>query len=221
MPLRPYLVIFYLLGLPLSSFAGSTETPSFVIPFDDFDETALQAEVSKQALAFLGTLHEHWGKNPSAIRAAVTGTIRDDQQGKLIYLRNVGDHGALEGYEFRQDILVRGQYLLLQRPLNRLNEFIDYYQRVKQTVTEQYGQPSLDHIVWENDLYQPVPDYWGVAVMMGQLRYQAKWETEEGTITLDLTGDHHSRLAMNYTSRRFGQPERIALALERAGQPLE
>jgi hypothetical protein len=52
--------------------------------------------------------------------------------------------------------------------------------------------------VWDNDLYQPVPDYWGVAVLIGHLHYHAAWETAEGTITLELTGNRHSRLFLEY-----------------------
>jgi hypothetical protein len=176
--------------------------PAFTIPFDEIDEAALQTEVSKQALTFLQTLQTHWGENPDRLRHTVSGRIERDEQGRLIYLRNLSDHGVLEGYEFRQESLVRGQYVVLQRPLNGLNEFIGYYQALKQTLTDAYGRPAQDTVVWDNDLYQPLPDYWGVAVMIGHLRYHATWETAEGTMTLELTGNHHSKLFLEYKSRR-------------------
>jgi hypothetical protein len=101
--------------------------------------------------------------------------------------------------------LVRGQYIVLQRPLNGLNEFIGYYHTLKDQLTDTYGTPSQDQIVWENDLYQPLPDYWGVAVMIGHLHYHANWETPEGTMTLELTGNRHSRLFLEYRSRNAGR----------------
>jgi hypothetical protein len=67
-----------------------------------------------------------------------------------------------------------------------------------------YGEPQLDRVVWDNDLYQPLPDYWGVAVMIGHLHYHAAWETAEGTITLELTGNRHSRLFLEFKSTRQG-----------------
>jgi hypothetical protein len=205
---------FFLAVLIFASPAWPAETqvapPTFAIPFDDFDEATLQAEVSKQVLAFLETLRGHWGENAATLRAVVIGSIRDDEQGKLVYLRNIGEHGVLEGYEFRLDLLVRGQYIVLQRPLNSLNEFIGYYQAVKRTLTERFGAPSQDRVVWDNDLYQPVPDYWGVAVMMGFLHYHAMWHTQDGLLTLDLTGNHHSKLTINYYSKGFLSPERVA-----------
>lgn len=172
--------------------------PTFTIPFDENDEATLQAEVTKQVLTFLQTVQAHWGQDPETLRLSVAGTVEHDEVGKLIYLRNLSDHGVLEGYEFRHETLVRGQFILLQRPLNGLNEFIDYYRTLKEQLTAAYGSPTNDQTVWENDLYQPVPDYWGVAVLIGHLHYHAAWETAEGTITLELTGNRHSRLFLEY-----------------------
>lgn len=180
------------------------QPPPDSVPFDDVDDTTLQAEVTKQALAFLGTLHRHWGEAPERLRTAVSGDIERDEQGKLIYLRNIHDHGVLEGYEFRQESLIRGQYIVLQRPLYGLNEFIGYYTSLKQALNAVYGEPMLDRIVWDNDLYQPLPDYWGVAVMIGHLHYHATWETAEGTIVLELTGNRHSKLFLEFKSARAG-----------------
>jgi hypothetical protein len=150
--------------------------------------------VTKQVLTFLQRVEAHWGQQPDALRLSVAETVERDGEGKLIYLRNLADHGVLEGYEFHHESLVRGQYILLQRPLNGLNEFIGYYRTLKEQLTTTYGSPTNDQTVWDNDLYKPVPDYWGVAVLIGHLHYHATWETADGTITLELTGNQHSRL---------------------------
>jgi hypothetical protein len=172
--------------------------PTLTIPFDERAEATLEAEVTRQVLTFLQTVQAHWGQHPEALRLSVAGTVKRDEEGKLIYLRNLSDHGVLEGYEFRHESLVRGQYILLQRPLNGLNEFIDYYRSLKELLTTTYGDPTNDQTVWDNDLYQPVPDYWGIAVLIGHLHYHAAWETADGTITLELTGNRHSRLFLEY-----------------------
>ncbi|HSB44978.1 MAG TPA: hypothetical protein VLD60_08205 [Nitrospira sp.] len=200
---------FLILAIATIPAIGLAELPDFGppdagVPFDDIDDATLQAEVTKQALAFLDNLHSHWGETPDRLRTTVAGEIERDEQGTLIYLRNISDHGVLEGYEFKRESLVRGQYIVLQRPLNGLNEFIGYYEALKRTLIETYGIPLHDRIVWDNDLYQPVPDYWGVAVMIGHLHYHAAWETAEGTLTLELTGNRHSKLFLEYKSRVEG-----------------
>ena len=174
--------------------------PTVTIPFDEQDEVNLQAEITKQVLTFLQRVEAHWGQQPDALRLSVAGTVERDGEGKLIYLRNLADHGVLEGYEFHHESLVRGQYILLQRSLNGLNEFIGYYRTLKDQLTTTYGSPTNDQTVWDNDLYEPVPDYWGVAVLIGHLHYHATWETADGTITLELTGNQHTRLFLEYRS---------------------
>lgn len=204
---RSLLITCALVLSPLPALAEDAALPSvpaFAIPFDEIDEATLQAEVSRQASLFLRTVQSHWGHNRKALLGFVEGEIGQDEQGKLVYQRNLSDHGVLEGYEFRQDSLVRGRFVVLQRPLNGLNEFIGYYTSLKQKLTGLYGQPLQDRIVWENDLYQPVPGYWGVAVMIGYLHYHAVWETDDGTITLELTGDRRSKLSLEYDSGRTG-----------------
>lgn len=171
-------------------------------PFDDLAEATLQAEVTTQALAFLDRLQHHWGQSPDRLRTVVTGVPSErEDDNALIYLRNLHDHGLLEGYEFQKGSLARGQYVMIQGPLNGLNEFIGYYTALKDALSAAYGTPELDRVVWDNDLYHPLPDYWGVAVMIGHLRYHAAWETAEGTLTLDLSGNHYSRLSIEYRMR--------------------
>jgi hypothetical protein len=172
--------------------------PSAQAPFDDVDETTLQSEVTQQALAFLERLERHWGESPDRLRTAVSGAAEREEENSLIYLRNIHEHGVLEGYEFWKGSLTRGQYVLVQRPLNGLNEFIGYYTALKTALTTSYGAPTQDDVIWDNDLYSPLPDYWGVAVMIGHLRYHAAWKTSDGTLVLDLSGNRYSRLSMEY-----------------------
>ncbi|HSQ50413.1 MAG TPA: hypothetical protein VLL94_04015 [Nitrospiraceae bacterium] len=203
-------LIAVVLGMTLAGFTSIASAnpeivpaPSpFPIPFDEEDQTTLQAEVTRQVVTFLQTMQEHRGQHPEALRRSVAGPVERDEEGKLIYLRNLSDHGVLEGYEFRHESLVRGQYILLQRPINGLNEFVEYYRTLKVLLTARYGDPTSDQTVWDNDLYQPIPDYWGVAVLIGHLHYHAAWETPEGAITLELTGNQHSRLFLEYRNHR-------------------
>lgn len=214
--MRPYLAVALLCLLSgptheaLADPLNTLPPPTYDIPFDDQDEAATQATVAQEVLTFLITAQSYQGQNQGALRGAVTGELVRDDQGKMIYSRTLADHGVLEGYDFRDGSLVRGQYLFLQRPINRLNEFIDYYAAVKGALTDTYGNPIEDQVHWENDLYQPLPDYWGVAVMIGYLRYAATWETSEGTITITLTGDRHSKLTIDYRSRAFVEQEQTA-----------
>lgn len=182
--------------------------PIFDIPFDDIDPVVAQAELNGHIATFLNRLQAHWGMSPESLRNKLTGDIERNERDTLVVAKRFADHGVFEGYDFQEGSLVAGQYLVLQRPVNGLNEFIDYYRALKASLTEHYGQPSEDRTVWTNDLYQPLPDYWGIAVQMGHLRYAAGWNTADGSITIELTGNHHSRLTINYRSTASLEPSR-------------
>jgi hypothetical protein len=112
---------------------------------------------------------------------------------------------VIEGYEFEDGVLVHGLCRFVQQPVNELNEFIEYYGTVKNALISAYGVPVQDQMIWENDLYEPLPDYWGFAVQMGHLRFSASWETPEGTLSIELTGQHHSQLTVDYRYRQAGR----------------
>ena len=179
---------------------ASLPPPTFDVPFDDIDPVVAQAELNGHITTFLNRLQHHWGSSPGTLRDQVTGDIERNERETLVVAKYFADHGVLEGYVFQEGSLVAGQYLVLQRPVNGLNEFIDYYEALKTSLTNTYGRPTEDQSVWNNDLYQPLPDYWGIAVQMGHLRYAARWDTPDGMITIELTGNHHSRLMIEYRS---------------------
>lgn len=211
-----YTVLIVLLGAMLSVLPASLNAesvvplppPTFDVPFDDIDPVVAQQELNQAVAVFLKRLHAHWGSSPASLRDTVTGEVERDEREALVVAGYFADHGVLEGYDFREGSLIAGQYLVLQRPVNGLNEFIDYYRALKTSLTEHYGQPSEDRTVWTNDLYQPLPDYWGIAVQMGHLRYAASWHTADGIVTVELTGNHHSRLMIEYRSAASLEPSR-------------
>jgi hypothetical protein len=204
MRLGVILLISMTVALPVNGRADVADVspPPADSPFDDVDERTLQADVTRRALAFLETLQGHWGEGPDRLRTIVGGSVEREDEDSLIYLRDVHDHGVLEGYEFRRGSLARGRYLMVQGPLNGVNEFIGYYAALKQALCAVFGEPRLDQMIWDNDLYTRLPDYWGVAVMIGHLRYHAAWDTPEGKLVLDLNGDRYSRLSVEYQMRR-------------------
>ena len=206
-----FIFISILTVLPASLNAESVvplPPPTFDVPFDDIDPVVAQAELTQHIALFLNKLQQYWGSGSEVLRNTVTGDIERDEREALVVATRFADHGVLEGYDFREGALIAGQYLVLQRPVNGLNEFIDYYGALKTALTNTYGPPAEDQSVWSNDLYQPLPDYWGIAVQMGHLRYAASWTTSDGLVTIKLTGNHHSRLTIDYRSSASLEPSR-------------
>ncbi|HEX7765444.1 MAG TPA: hypothetical protein VF443_01940, partial [Nitrospira sp.] len=145
------LLIFTLLTIASivpTSLRAETSTPlpppTFDVPFDDIDPVIAQAELTQHIAVFLNRLETYRGSSPEAIRDQVTGDIERNERETLIVAKHFADHGVLEGYDFQDGLLVAGQYLVLQRPVNGLNEFIDYYSALKTSLTNTYGQPTED-----------------------------------------------------------------------------
>lgn len=199
---------FLLLTAPPLAGASPETVPTADLPFDDVDPVLAQAEVARQIEAFVKSLEAQWGASRDAVRERRPADLQREDDGALVYAHTLFDHGVVEGYEFRQGVLVRGEFLLLQRPVNGLNEFIQYYLTVKERLTGTFGPPDDDRTTWHNDLYQPLPDYWGIAVQLGHLRYAATWTIPGGVLVLDLSGQHHSRLMLEYRSPAFADQGR-------------
>ena len=205
-----FLLALVLVSTTASSWADNDTLPPPVydIPFDDIDPAITQVALSKEVTNFVSTVHRHWGTGLDSLRQSVTGSVEREDRSTLVLGRSLADHDIVEGYDFHEGALIGGQYLLLQRPVNGLNEFIDYFAAAKQALTATYGSPIRDQLVWENDLYQPLPDYWGVAVQIGHLTYQARWETSSTSISLELKGQHHSRLSVTVVAQDPSHPRR-------------
>lgn len=197
-------------ALALAGPEVTVPTPDMLATADDGLDPALTGEVERQSLDFLNFLKTHWGMDQETVRSAATGTLRRDGVDKLVYSRRLAEHAVLEGYQFQGSKLVRGQYAILQRHIRSTNEFINYYAHLKATLTAIHGAPQNDQTIWVNDLYRALPEYWGVAVMMGHLEYTVTWATPEGTISVELTSDRHSRLMIEYRSKDFVINDQIA-----------
>ena len=196
-----------LIGVPLRAVADPAvepAPPSVDQTLDDPGEVR-QAEVERQVLVFLRNLHRSWGKSQDTLRKILSGTLVRDEHGTLVYSRVLAEHRVAEGYEFEDGVLVHGLCLFLQEPANDVNEFLEYYGTVKNALISAYGVPALDQMIWDNDLYEPMPEYWGKAVLMGHLRFAASWDMPDGTLTIELTGRHHSQLTVDYRHREAGK----------------
>lgn len=208
----PRLLVFSVLGtllLPSLSQGGDWESgfrPTHEVPFDDLDPAVAQEELARHVDRFVHSLETQWGMNQEKVRRHVAGDPHHADDNALIYGRTLLGHAVVEGYDFRGGALICGRYVLLQRPVNGLNEFIDYYAAVKASLTATYGAPQSDRTIWENALYQSLPDYWGVAVQIGHLRYAATWRTLAGDLTFELAGHYHNRLTIEYRNHAVEEP---------------
>jgi len=132
-----------------------------------------------------------WGFNRSQVKEAETATLIQDASEHIAYKGNVANLNCLVVYHFQNNTLYMSSYQFTEEHSNR-NDYINDYKKIKKLLTEKYGEPETDDVVWRNNLYKDDRQEWGLAVSIGHLVYMAKWDTPNTEIALMLRGDNYS-----------------------------
>jgi hypothetical protein len=134
----------------------------------------------------------------------------------IAYAGQAGNLDCLYVYFFAENKLVQGRYMFTGEHVNE-NAYIEDFNTVKKSLTDKYGKPKEDRMVWRNNLYKDDPDHWGMAVSAGHLIYEANWVTEDTDILLHLTGDNFKIThLLQYTSTIKEHADLIKKAEEKA-----
>ena len=131
-----------------------------------------------------------WGMSTKEVAETEQNKPLKEDDDALMYEDNISGIDAYILYFFVQDRLVRAKYIFVDKHTNK-NDFIADYKTLKRVLTEKYGSPYDDNVVWKNDLYKGDTSEWGFAVSLGQLAYVEKWETPETTIYHLLYGENY------------------------------
>jgi hypothetical protein len=155
----------------------------------------------------------NWGMTQEQVRATEPGQPVDVSQtnGETIVKYDAVKAPAIEGrliYIFAQDKLVRAKYIS-NAEHTELNDFIIDFQSAEPQLTEQYGKPSNERAVWENDAFQqerlpyldqdralpseilPSDPNIGLSVSLGYLKLFTQRSDAGTKIVHALTGENH------------------------------
>lgn len=129
-----------------------------------------------------------WGSTQAEVERAYPKG-RKDASGKWLVIGDVAGLAAATGFVFTRGKLTLAVVVFAERHANN-NKHIEDYLSIKDLLTKKYGGPTVDRIVWSNDLYREDTSHWGTALAMGHLAYYAAWETSKTKVQLVLTGDN-------------------------------
>jgi len=161
----------------------------------------VQAPVAAQTEKPADFRRTSWGMTREQVKAVESSKlIKEDEHG-LFYSSELSGFGeVLIGYIFAEGKLVRTSYISQVRHTNS-NAFIEDFTKIKSMLTEKYGRPESDDVVWLDNLYKDDPDNWGMAVSAGHLVYDTVWKTKTTKILEKLKGDNFDvTLIVQYTS---------------------
>lgn len=140
----------------------------------------------------------HWGMSKEQVKKVESSEFIKEQKGLrvvkglilLIYKDNIAGLDCFIAYYFAENKLTRGRYLFKKKHSNK-NLYISDFNNVKKQLTNKYGKPKYDNLIWINDLYKDDPSRYGMAVSKGDLKYVAKWDLQETEIISSLSGDNY------------------------------
>ena len=148
-----------------------------------------------------------WGMSKIQVEKMEKGKIVKEEGNLLAYQGNVGGLDCFILYIFAEEKLVRAKYVFTETHSNK-NDFISDYNNLKETLIKKYGKTCNDSQLWKNDLYRDDYQYWGFAVSLGHLVYQAIWETSNTKIFLALHGENYDIiLEIEYQSKKLKELE--------------
>ncbi len=148
-----------------------------------------------------------WGMSESEVLKTEDGTPTPSGVKDVIGFtdKKMGGISTFVFYIFAQGKLVRAVYSFTEEYVND-NHYIDDYKKIKKILTEKYGKPLRDKMIWRNKLYQNRPQDWGQAVSIGHLTYHADWKTKKTFIRMTLRSKNlRVKHDLVYTSNELGQ----------------
>lgn len=132
-----------------------------------------------------------WGTSVDEIKAS-EGTPDYEDDESLGYTGvEVAGNDAYAYYFFNNESLYKGGYAIINNYVDE-TKHIDDFMALKSLLTEKYGQPHTDDVVWLDDLWKENSADWGIALISGDLQYTARWSVETTDITLSLSGENYS-----------------------------
>jgi len=180
------------------------------------ESTQEPVQPSPKAPDFRGA---YWGMSKAQIRKSETAKFFTEMtdlgavkgRDSLNYIGKVLDREVLIIYVFMNDKLVRTQYRFSAEHTNKFG-YLDDYHVVSKALTEKYGKPDEDEMIWKDPLFKSDVHKYGTAVSVGHLVLFMTWYNADGTqISTRIDGDNYEIAhAVEYSSIEFGHLEKNA-----------
>lgn len=143
-----------------------------------------------------------WGDLSQQVKNSESSDFVYEENEFMVYKGKVANLESLIYYNFVNDTLYQGLYLINEKHTNS-NEYIYDFEALKSLLIEKYGEPKHDETIWKSNLYKDDVNHYGLAVSSGHLMYVANWQTELTDIKLILNGDNFEcKLTIFYNSRK-------------------
>ena len=90
------------------------------------------------------------------------------------------------------------------------NKYIDDFNKIKKILSEKYGEPTNENIIWSNRLYEDDPSEYGFAVSIGHLMYISTWVFPNGSSIIHILSGENYKIehSLGYLSPKYAEIEK-------------
>ena len=153
-------------------------------------EEELRTKEDLNNFSLFGFRNNSWGENIASVKTKEKMELVQEESGVLAYYGRIAGLDMLVGYLFTDNKLTTGKYIVSEDHSNK-NDYINDYNKLKELLSQKYGEPKKDEKYWKNGLYRDEYSDWGFAVSLGHLIYYSTFENEKSEITLMLSGENY------------------------------
>lgn len=149
-----------------------------------------------------------WGTDKSGVKGIENETLIDENDTALLYYSKVINLDANLLYHFNSKGKLSGIMYDFEEFYYNDNNYIYDYIKIKDELIKKYGEPSIDQVYWQNDLFKDDPENYGLAVAAEHLSYYCLWELPDTKILLTLEGkDFECELLLYYGSNEYSESQ--------------
>ncbi len=149
-----------------------------------------------------------WGAPKQDVRLVETAPfVREKSVGEYQVLEFTGEFAGMPAavfYYFAGGQLFQGAYEV-RKPYTAYDEHLGDFVRAKSLLSQRYGAPTRDELVWLNGRDRDNQKRWGRALASGQLVLRADWWRPDLEVSQALMGDSAQiTLAVTLTHKEQG-----------------
>ena len=130
-----------------------------------------------------------WGMSIEEVKRSENSKPTDGiNAGRFYFLHYVDTVVGLKvelNYTFEEHLLINAKYIFNDN-ISEAIEPIEYFNRIKDSINKEYGDPRQYSEVWSKDQYKDKPELHNKALYEGDVSYAAFWETPNTVISLML-----------------------------------
>ena len=128
--------------------------------------------------------HFVWGVSEADVMKFETATFYKKEGDSLFFLEQPDRFRRLITYDFKGGKLWRARFEYVELHDPDPQKIIDLYDGEERALEKKFGRPVSEDLLWTDRTYRNYPQFWGRALLSGNLKFRTRWQTQGTDIEL-------------------------------------